>query len=210
MNDTDLKGRPIFVREDREEGTAAAKHLATGIQSRRLYVGNLSYDVSWQDLKDHFKQCGSVVRADVMEEPGGRSKGCGLIEYATAEQAQLAMVTLKDTDLKGRPIFVREDREEGAVGGGVGGVGGGGGGGRMASRVFVGNLSYDVSWQSLKDHFKQVGVVIRSDVATGDDGRSRGYGIVELKTPRDAMAAIAHLNNSVLMGRPITVREDGK
>jgi RNA recognition motif. (a.k.a. RRM, RBD, or RNP domain) len=33
--------------------------------------------VKWQDLKDFFKPCGTVVRADVMEEPGGRSKGCG-------------------------------------------------------------------------------------------------------------------------------------
>ena len=43
----------------------------------RLYVGNLSWDVKWQELKDFFKPCGTVVRADVMEEPGGRSKGCG-------------------------------------------------------------------------------------------------------------------------------------
>jgi RNA recognition motif-containing protein len=43
----------------------------------RIYVGNLSWDVKWQDLKDFFKPCGTVVRADVMEEPGGRSKGCG-------------------------------------------------------------------------------------------------------------------------------------
>ena len=78
---------------------------------RRLYVGNLSYEVAWQDLKDHFKQCGSVVRADILEEPGGRSKGCGIVEFALAEEAQLAITTLNDTELKGRPIFVREDRE---------------------------------------------------------------------------------------------------
>ena len=44
----------------------------------RIYVGNLSWEVKWQDLKDLFKPCGTVVRADVMEEPGGRSKGCGM------------------------------------------------------------------------------------------------------------------------------------
>ena len=80
-------------------------------EGKRLYVGNLAFDCAWYDLKDHFKSCGNVVRADIMEEHGGRSKGCGIVEFALAEEAQLAIATLNDTDLKGRPIFVREDRE---------------------------------------------------------------------------------------------------
>lgn len=43
----------------------------------RIYVGNLTWDVKWQELKDFFRPCGNVVRADVMEDAGGRSKGCG-------------------------------------------------------------------------------------------------------------------------------------
>ena len=112
--------------------------------NRRLYVGNLSWDVSWQDLKDHFKRVGSVVRADVMTEGGtGRSKGCGIVEFSTANEAIRAMQVLNDTDLKGRLIFVREDRED------KGGVGG-------SCRVYVGNLSWDVAWQDLK---VRVGVI---------------------------------------------------
>ena len=49
----------------------------TGPLGCKIYVGNLSWEVKWQELKDFFKPCGTVVRADVMEEPGGRSKGCG-------------------------------------------------------------------------------------------------------------------------------------
>ena len=67
--------------------------------------------MAWYDLKDHFKSCGNVVRADILEEPRGRSKGCGLVEFALAEEAQRAIATLNDTELKGRAIFVREDRE---------------------------------------------------------------------------------------------------
>ena len=40
----------------------------------RVFVGNLSWDVEWQDLKDHMRQGGNVVHADVMKENGGRSK----------------------------------------------------------------------------------------------------------------------------------------
>ena len=51
-----------------------------GPQGCRVYVGNLSWDVAWQDLKDHMRQVGEVTFCDVMTEGGGRdgrSKGCG-------------------------------------------------------------------------------------------------------------------------------------
>jgi len=72
------------------------------------------------------KQAGEVTFADVMMEPSGRSKGCGVVEYATQEAAQAAIETLNDTDLLGRKIFIREDREN--VGTGFTGNMGRGGG----------------------------------------------------------------------------------
>jgi RNA recognition motif-containing protein len=49
------------------------------LPSRRLFVGNLAFSTSWQNLKDHFKTHGNVVFADVLSEPNNpqRSKGCG-------------------------------------------------------------------------------------------------------------------------------------
>ena len=192
----------------------------------------MSYDVNWYDLKDHFKQCGNVVRADVLEEAGGRSKGCGLVEFALAEEAQLAITTLNDTELKGRTIFVREDREVASAGPRIGGGGissssnnhglGGSGhasnsgssngasGAGIGTRVFVGNLSWDLTWPQLKDHFKAAGNVAHADIPVGDDGRSRGYGIVEFKNSKDAVFAIRTLNGSLLGGRPIKLREYGE
>lgn len=142
-------------------------------RSRRVYVGNLSWDVSWRELKDYMKTTGcEVTRADVMTTPDGRSKGCGLVEFATSDGAQRAVLTLNDTDFYGRQIFVREDREEGY-------------GGRGStqqekkyvasedtqnSRVYVGNLSWDVAWQDLKDHMRQVGDVLFAEVMTESDG----------------------------------------
>ena len=78
----------------------------------RVYVGNLSWGTSWQDLKDHFRPCGSVVHAKIMEEPGGRSKGCGIVEFESPEEAVAAIEQLNDSDLDGRPIQGREDRED--------------------------------------------------------------------------------------------------
>jgi len=201
-------------------------------QDRRVYVGNLSYDVKWHHLKDFMRSAGEVLFADVLLLPNGMSKGCGIVEYATKEQAQLAVNTLSNQNLMGRLVYVREDREaeprftgppaggrggyEGGVGrGGFGGGGfgggmgaGGGGGGRQ---IYVSNLPYTVGWQDLKDLFRQAarnGAVIRADVHVGPDGRPKGSGIVAFESPDDARNAIQQFNGYDWQGRPLEVRED--
>uniref|UniRef100_A0A7S4IV91 RRM domain-containing protein n=1 Tax=Odontella aurita TaxID=265563 RepID=A0A7S4IV91_9STRA len=237
LNDTELMGRQIFVREDREEGSGGGYYTqqthtgggGTGAggtgggggryasggdaQTRRVYVGNLSWDVAWQDLKDHMRNAGEVVFAEVMKEHDGRSKGCGIVEFATAAEAEEAISTLTDTELKGRMIFVREDRETTSGGGGGGGGGAvfggfqgrGGGGG---TSVYVGNLAYETSWQDLKDHMRKAGNVDQANILQGEDGRSKGCGIVRYQRPQEASRAIRELQNTMLTGRPIFVRED--
>ena len=172
-----------------------------------VYVGNLSWDVSWQELKDHFKQAGQVLHADVMMEPGTtRSKGCGLVTFANARDAATAISTLHDTELNGRLIFVREDRESGSTAAlparGVGVVPTDG------CKLYVGNLPKETSWQELKDHFKQAGTVVRADIAQAPDGSSKGYGTVLLASTRDAAKAIQLLNETQYHGRVLQVRPD--
>ncbi|GAX82342.1 hypothetical protein CEUSTIGMA_g9771.t1 [Chlamydomonas eustigma] len=79
---------------------------------KRVFVGNLAWKTSWQDLKDKFRDCGNVVYANVMKEEGGRSKGWGIVEYENPEEALAAINTQNGTDLAGRRILVREDRED--------------------------------------------------------------------------------------------------
>ncbi|KAI8926201.1 hypothetical protein BC831DRAFT_241501 [Entophlyctis helioformis] len=76
----------------------------------RVYIGNLSFDTTWRDLKDYMRKAGEVLFADVMIRDG-RSKGCGIAEFATAEEASRAIRELHETTFMGRQIFVREDRE---------------------------------------------------------------------------------------------------
>lgn len=106
----------------------------------RVYVGNLSWGVKWQDLKDHMARVGKVEHADVFEDSNGRSKGCGIVEYSSAEDAQKAIKELNDTELFGRLIFVREDRED--AGAGAGGARGGRGGSRGGFRGGRGRGGY--------------------------------------------------------------------
>ncbi|KAL6877249.1 RNA-binding domain-containing protein [Trichoderma longibrachiatum] len=222
-----------------EERAAAREQMMSNIretsqQDRRVYVGNLSYDVKWHHLKDFMRQAGEVLFADVLLLPNGMSKGCGIVEYATREQAQQAVAQLSNQNLMGRLVYVREDREaeprfigatgtsaRGGYGGGgmhggfnpgyAGGPPGGGGGGGGGRQIYVANLPYNVGWQDLKDLFRQaarIGGVLRADVHTGPDGRPKGSGIVVFESPDDARSAIQQFNGYDWQGRLLEVRED--
>jgi len=96
---------------------------------KKLYVGNLSYNVTSADLQQMFAQHGEVVSADViMDRMSGRSKGFGFVEMNTDAEAQAAIAALNGTEYDGRALTVNEARPRPEGGGGRGGFGGGGGG----------------------------------------------------------------------------------
>ena len=92
--------------------------------SCKVVVSNLNYRTTWHALKDHMRQAGEVVHANVMLEDGGRSKGWGLVTYADPTSASAAIDLLNDSELEGRTISVRPDRDAGGGGGGGHGLGG--------------------------------------------------------------------------------------
>jgi RNA recognition motif-containing protein len=118
----------------------------------KLYVGNLSFQTSSEELQQLFSQAGTVESASVVEDRDtGRSRGFGFVEMASKEDGEKAIQQFNGTDLNGRNLTVnearpREDRgnrgggggggrggyggNRGGGGGGRGGYGGGGGGGR--------------------------------------------------------------------------------
>ena len=100
--------------------------------STKLYVGNLSFRVSSDDLHEHFAQAGTVESAKIVEDRDtGRSRGFGFVEMATAEDAAAAIEQFNGQEYDGRNLVVNEARpreESGGGGGGRGGYGGGGGG----------------------------------------------------------------------------------
>jgi len=100
----------------------------------RLYVGNLSYNVTEPELKDVFGENGRNVKEVkvVLDRDTGRPRGFAFVEMTTDAEAAQAIETLNGRDIQGRPINVSEARERAprAGGGGGGGGGGGFGGGR--------------------------------------------------------------------------------
>jgi cold-inducible RNA-binding protein len=102
---------------------------------KKLYVGNLSYDVDSSELEQLFSQHGQVASAQIINDrETGRSKGFGFVEMANDAEAEAAIAALNGQQHGGRALTVnearpREDRGGGGGGGGRGGYGGGGGGG---------------------------------------------------------------------------------
>ena len=115
----------------------ASRRMVLG---KKLYVGNLGYNVSSSDLEQLFAAFGTVASAEVIaDRETGRSKGFGFVEMGSDQEAQAAIQGLNAKDHEGRPLTVNEARpreERGGGGGGGkrggrgGGYGGGGGGGR--------------------------------------------------------------------------------
>jgi RNA recognition motif-containing protein len=102
--------------------------------SMKLYVGNLAFQTSSDELQQLFAQAGTVESASVVEDrETGRSRGFGFVEMATAEEGKAAIEQFNGKELNGRNLTVNEARprenRSGGGGGGRGGYGGGGGGG---------------------------------------------------------------------------------
>jgi RNA recognition motif-containing protein len=94
----------------------------------KLYVGNLSFRTTSEDLREAFSSAGTVESATVIEDRDtGRSRGFGFVEMATPEEATAAIEQFNGKDLGGRNLTVNEAKRSGGGGGGRGGYGGGGG-----------------------------------------------------------------------------------
>ena len=129
LNDVDLDGRSLFVRQDREAGggvaesrprapapraayasTAPAADAAPTHGGCQVYVGNLPWNLSWQELRDHLSVAGSITHADVPTDASGRSRGFGTVLFASTREAAKAIQLFNESELNGRTIEVRPDQ----------------------------------------------------------------------------------------------------
>ncbi|TPX74376.1 hypothetical protein CcCBS67573_g04352 [Chytriomyces confervae] len=209
-----------------EDFFAEADGDRDGRLAYREFCSLLPFVVGWQELKDLFREVGTVVRADIAQAPNGKSRGFGTVLFSSAEDAANAIASYNNYEWHGRKIEVREDR---AVSANVGGFRSGAPapveGADPAVNVplpgtaidvatvnvramYVGNLPYSVGWQDLKDLFRNAGGVVRADIPTDYQGRSKGFGTVTMSSVEEARKAIGMYNGFDWNGRRIEVRED--
>lgn len=125
--------------------------------STKLYVGNLAFQTTSQDLQEMFAQAGTVESASVVEDrETGRSRGFAFVEMSTKEEATAAIDQFNGKELGGRALKVneakpRENRSgggggRGGFGGGRGGFGGNRGGGRGGNGNYGGGGNREPRW----------------------------------------------------------------
>jgi cold-inducible RNA-binding protein len=104
--------------------------------NNKLFVGNLAFTITENELQDTFAAHGTVIEANLMmDRATGRPRGFGFVTMATDAEAQAALTALNGKEVGGRALTVnvarpREERAPGSGGGGYGGGSGGGGGNR--------------------------------------------------------------------------------
>ncbi|XP_075933829.1 myelin expression factor 2 [Anarhichas minor] len=98
-------------------GGGGPSHMGGGMSDRgsgskagcQIFVRNLSYDLTWQKLKEKFSQCGQVMFAEIKME-NGKSKGCGTVRFDCPDSAEKACRMMNGTKINGREVDVRIDR----------------------------------------------------------------------------------------------------
>lgn len=100
----------LVTRSSASGGKGKGKGLGDG---PRVFVRNLNFDVTPQELGEHMAQAGEVRFCDVLKKADGRSKGCALVEYGDLEEAQFAIETLSGSLLLDRAITVHHNHDRG-------------------------------------------------------------------------------------------------
>ncbi len=81
--------------------------------NKKLYIGNISYNITEKELEEAFSEVGEVVSCDIITEKGTkRSKGFGFVEMTTEEKAKKAIEVLDGENLDGRPLRVAEAKSK--------------------------------------------------------------------------------------------------
>lgn len=175
-------------------------YMAVG---NKLYIGNISYHVTSEDVAEYLSQYGTVVDANVICDSGGQSKGFGFAEMSNPEEANIAVENLDGITWEGRKIKVsiaidkksqipvKEYKSEYSPG---------------TTNLYVGNIPFHMSEDELTSIFSVVGPVRSAKIVRDIDTRkSKGYGFVEMEKPEHAEQALKLINGKVVGGRPVNV-----
>jgi RNA recognition motif-containing protein len=99
------KIKQLFVPRQAKKNKSTAP-LAVGTPNRELYVGNIDYRISNQELKDIFKLFNTIEAVKIIRDPKGRSKGYGFVRFAVLEDAVNALNQMNGQPIHGRPLCI--------------------------------------------------------------------------------------------------------
>ncbi|KAL3793336.1 hypothetical protein HJC23_003846 [Cyclotella cryptica] len=168
-----------------------------------IYVGNISFEASEDDIRSAFGAHGEVKRITLpTDKMTGRPRGFAFVQMTNAEETAAAIAALNESDMGGRTIYVSESlpkekvvdnkkkykRQE------------------SGTKVYVGNLNFDTTAETLQEAFKKYGEVKECFMPVDYDGNPRGFAFISMEE-EDAVKAIDALNQTELDGRTLTVNK---
>ncbi|KAE9604299.1 hypothetical protein Lal_00002364 [Lupinus albus] len=187
--------------EEEEEGGFEDGGFSEPPEEAKVFVGNLPYDIDSQKLAVLFEEAGTVEVAEVIfNRDTNQSRGFGFVTMSTVEEADNAVEKFNRYGLDGRQLTVnkasprgsRAERPPRSF--------------EAGSRVYVGNLPWDVDNNRLEQIFSEHGKVENARVVYDrETGRSRGFGFVTFSNETEMNDAIAALDGQGLEGRAIRV-----
>ncbi|KAJ1663898.1 nuclear localization sequence binding protein [Coemansia sp. RSA 1813] len=192
---------------DSDEKAAKKQKTDDASEETKLYsvfVGNLAFSVTDDSLAEAFGEFGEVVAARVAMQPNsGRSRGFGYVDFAT-EDGQQKATEAAEFEIDGR--MVRMEKTDGHARDGKqtrGGAAQGGSTNEPSKVLFIGNMSFRSTEDSVRAAFEECGTVVSVRIITDrETGRPKGYGYVEFETVEEAASAM-QWNNTDLDGRNI-------
>nr|GEV82543.1 28 kDa ribonucleoprotein, chloroplastic-like [Tanacetum cinerariifolium] len=171
------------------------------VQNKRVFVLNLPWTYSVDDLKSLFGECGTVEDAQIItRKKDGKSRGYAFVTMASTEDALSAIEEYDSHELMGRIIrveFAKENKKPSPPPILPG---------EKRYKLYVSNLAWRVRSNNLKEFFgADFNPISTRVVFESPEGRSAGYGFVTFATKEEAESAISTLNGKELLGRPITL-----
>uniref|UniRef100_A0A7N0UTX9 RRM domain-containing protein n=1 Tax=Kalanchoe fedtschenkoi TaxID=63787 RepID=A0A7N0UTX9_KALFE len=192
--------------EDRKASQSQSRELG------RLYVGNLPYSMTGDQLKEVFGEAGRVASVEIVyDRVTDRSRGFGFVTMATVDDAKEAIRMYDGAQIGGRTVKVNfpevpRGGEREVMGPKIrnsykGFV-------DSPHKVYAGNLSWDLTSQQLREIFAdQPGLLGAKVIYDRDTGRSRGFGFVTFASAEQVQAALDALNGKEIEGRPLRLNK---
>jgi nucleolin len=166
--------------------------------SEKLFVRNLSWSVTEDELFNLFSGVGRVVSVKIpTRREDGKPRGFAFVEMASSDEGYQAITQLNNVMLRDRNIIVMAQQEQAERGSAEK---------TPSPKLFIRSLSGAVTEGQLQDLFSQVGTVISAKIPVNrDTGEHKGFGFVEMSSTEEATRAIEQLNDTQLGDQPIIV-----
>ena len=165
-----------------------------------IFVSNLSYDATEDDLNDTFKHVGSIVDIRLVKSVNNKSRGFGYVEFHRREEV-MAALEMDRVPVLNRPCYVNECKEKTAddktefkykMG-------------MESHKLFINNLPYETTEAQLRDMFGKISDIKSLRMVTTKSGKFKGFAYVEYSDSESAKKAILELNDNMIGDRKMSV-----